>query len=109
MLRIRAITTARPEQQDLSLTRKILGMEIEGDCVNHKLYLSQKKYIENVLRRYRMKSTRLATSPLGAHFKLSKADCTNTKENHTDMEDIPYASMVGSLMYAMTSTRLDIA
>ena len=41
---------------------------------------------------------------LAAHFKLSKGDCPNTDEDRADMEEVPYASAVGSLMYAMTST-----
>ena len=56
-----------------------------------------------------MLSTRPVTSPLGAHFKLSKVDYRSTKEDRADMEEVPYASEVGSLMYTMTSTHLDIA
>ena len=95
--------------KDLGPAQKILGMEIERDHVNRKLYLSQEKYIENVLHRYQMESTHTVTSPLNAHFKLSKADCPSTDEDYADMEKIPYASEVGSLMYAMMSTRPDIA
>ena len=96
------------DMKDLGPARKILGMEIERDHARRRLYLLQEKYIENVLQRYRLASTHPVTSPLGAHFKLSKVDCPSTDEDCADMEKIPYASAVGSLMYAMTSTRLDI-
>ncbi len=95
--------------KDLGAARKILGIEIERDRVNKRLYLSQEKYIEGVLRRDRMEGARLVTTPLDAHFKLSKGDCPSTEEDHADMMNVPYASAVGSLMYAMTSTRPDIA
>lgn len=45
--------------------------------------------------------------PLGSNFKLRKVDL-NVNEVK-EMEKIPYASMVGSLMYAMVCTRPDIA
>ena len=90
--------------KDLGATRKILGMEIEWDWASRKLYLSQEKYIENVLRRYQMEGVRPVTSPLVDHFKLSKEDIPNTDEDRTDMQDVPYAFAVNSLMYAMVCT-----
>lgn len=45
--------------------------------------------------------------PLGSNFKLRKVDL-NVNEVK-EMEKILYASMVGSLMYAMVCTRPDIA
>ena len=58
--------------KDLGAAWKILGMEIERDWVNRKLYLLQGKYIENVIWRYWMEGVRPVTSPVAAHFKLSK-------------------------------------
>ncbi|MCO5605991.1 hypothetical protein L7F22_060177 [Adiantum nelumboides] len=43
------------------------------------------------------------------YVKLSKQDCTESKEQKAKMEKIPYASTMGSLMYAMIATRPDIA
>ena len=56
-----------------------------------------------------MKNAKLASTPLTAHFKLSMTDCPQSKEQKLEMFKIPYASTVGSLMYAMVCTRLDIA
>ena len=39
---------------------------------------------------------------------LSKEQCPKTPQEEEDMRRIPYASTVGSLMYAMLCTRLDI-
>ncbi|MCO5609880.1 hypothetical protein L7F22_064113 [Adiantum nelumboides] len=47
--------------------------------------------------------------PLQSYVKLSKQDCPVSEEEKAEMEKIPYASAVGSLMYAMIATRPDIA
>ena len=39
---------------------------------------------------------------------LSKEQCPTTTQEEEDMRRVPYASAVGSLMYAMMCTRLDI-
>ena len=44
--------------------------------------------------------------PIGA--KLSVEECPKTQEEDEDMFHVPYASAVGSLMYAMVCTRPDI-
>eukprot|EP00253_Pinus_taeda_P015922 PITA_15922 len=41
--------------------------------------------------------------------KLSVEHCPKTQEDEEDMSRVPYASEVGSLMYAMVCTRPDIA
>ena len=45
--------------------------------------------------------------PVGV--KLSAEQCPKTQEEEEDMSCVPYASAVGSLMYAMLCTRPDIA
>ena len=47
--------------------------------------------------------------PLGSHFKLSKEQSSKTEEERDHMSKMPYASAIGSLMYAMVCTRLKIA
>ena len=40
---------------------------------------------------------------------LSKALCPSTKEERERMDKIPYASAIGSIMYAMICTRPDVS
>ena len=47
--------------------------------------------------------------PLASHFKLSSSQCPISDEEKNEMQKIPYASAVGSLMYAMVCIRPDIA
>ncbi|GKV50375.1 hypothetical protein SLEP1_g57082 [Rubroshorea leprosula] len=97
------------EMKDLGATKKILGMEIHRDRKGGKLFLSQKKYIEKVLERFGLHEAKAVTTPLGAHFKLSSNLSPETEEEKKFMARVPYASAVGSLMYAMVCTRPNIS
>ena len=57
------------EMKDLGAAKKKLGMEIHRDQKVGKLYLSQKKYIEKVLERFRMQGSKLVSTLLATHFK----------------------------------------
>jgi hypothetical protein len=47
--------------------------------------------------------------PLASHFKISSSLCPSTKQEKEYMSRIPYANVVGSLIYVMVSTRPDIS
>ena len=49
------------------------------------------------------------TTPIGAHFKLKSGTEKELKDQAEYMSKIPYQSAVGSVMYAMVGTRLDLA
>ena len=95
--------------KDLGPAKQILGISIVRDRKEKKLWLSPKKYIEKVLERFNMGTSKVVSTPLAAHFKLSVSQRPSTDTDKLDMESVPYASAVGSLMYAMVCTRPDIA
>ena len=95
--------------KDLGPAKQILGLKIARDRVAKKIWLSQEKYIEKVLQRFSMNGAKAVSCPLANHFQLSAKQCPSTDAEKTEMESIPYASAVGSLMYAMVCTRPDIA
>ena len=97
------------EMKDLGAAKKILGMEIQRDRKAGKLSLSQKGYLEKVMERFGMQSSKPVNTPLAAHFKLSAALSPQTEEEVEHMSRVPYASAVGSIMYAMVCTRPDIS
>ncbi|KAI3791603.1 hypothetical protein L2E82_05458 [Cichorium intybus] len=97
------------EMKDLGATKKILGMEIVRDRKSRILHLSQKGYIEKVLRRFNMHKAKPVNTPFAAHFKLSSALSPTTETYMEYMARVPYSSAVGSLMYAMICTRPDLA
>ncbi|RVW25193.1 Retrovirus-related Pol polyprotein from transposon TNT 1-94 [Vitis vinifera] len=97
------------EMKDLGSTKRILGMEIERDRSKKVLRLSQKSYISKVLSRFEMNNVKTVSTPLGQHFRLSITQAPETHEEKRFMQMIPYASMVGSLMYTMVCSRPDLA
>ena len=58
-----------------------------------------------MLRRFRVNDAKPGTTPLANHFKLSKEQSPKAVEERYHMALVPYASTVGSLMYAMVCTR----
>ena len=56
-----------------------------------------------------MENAKAVSTPLAAHFKLSVNQSPSNEAEKLDMQRVPYASAVGSLMYAMVCTRPDIA
>lgn len=97
------------QMKDLGAAKKILGMEISRDRKESKLYLSQEGYILKVLERFGMSKAKSVTTPLGAHFKLTRQMSPSSEKEADEMANVPYASAVGSLMYAMVCTRPDLA
>ncbi|GKF16071.1 putative RNA-directed DNA polymerase, partial [Tanacetum coccineum] len=95
--------------KDLGPAKQILGIRIFHNRGAKKLHISQEKYIEKVLRRFNMDKSKVVSSPLTPNFKLIDKDCPSSKKNIEKMDKVPYASAVGSLMYAMVCTRSDLA
>ena len=46
--------------------------------------------------------------PVFQGMKLSQTQCPTTSEDREKMKAIPYASAIGSIMYAMLCTRPDV-
>ncbi|KAE8661431.1 putative WRKY transcription factor 4 [Hibiscus syriacus] len=95
--------------KDLGTAKQILGMRIKRDTKSGTLMLSQAEYINKVLSRFNMLDDKLVITPLGVHFRLSKEQSPKTEEERAHMVKVSYASVIGSLMYAMVCTRPDIA
>ncbi|KAE8718794.1 cytochrome P450 71A9-like [Hibiscus syriacus] len=95
--------------QDLGAAKQILGMRIKRDTKSGTLMLSQAEYINKVLSRFNMQDAKPVSTPLDVHFRLSKEQSPKTEEEHAHMVKVPYASVIGSLMYAIVCTRPDIA
>ena len=95
--------------KDLGPAKQILGIRIVRDRSLGIIWLSQENYIKKVLERFNMDKAKPVNCPHAGHFKLSSSQCPTSDEEKNEMHKIPYASAVGSLMYAMVCTRSDIA
>jgi hypothetical protein len=96
---------AKFEMKDLGEVKYILGMQIDHNCKAHTLLLSQPRYLQQVLEHFQMPAhTKAIAMPVNLGMCLSKTGCPTTDEAKQAMKDRPYASLVGSLMYAMVGT-----
>jgi hypothetical protein len=106
---VKSQLSSKFDMNDLGVANFILGMEIKRDCANNKLWLNQRKYVEMILQRFNMHGSKLVKVPIPIGVKLSVDKCPKTQEEEEDVSHVPYASEIGSLVYAMVCTRLDIA
>ena len=95
--------------KDLGKASYILGMKIYRDRSKRLLGLYQSMYIDIVLNRFRMENFKNDYLSIGSRITLSKKDCATTHNEREHMSRVPYAFAVGSIMYAMTCTRADVA
>jgi len=105
---IKKILSKKFEMKDLGEASFVLGIQIYRDHFRGILELSQKAYIEKVLERYDMQDCKPGNTSVakGNKFNLSQYPKNNLEVK--EMHKIPYASAVGSLMYAQVCTRPDI-
>ena len=94
------------EIKDLGEASYVIGIKINRDRSRGILGLSQKAYIEKVLKRYNMQNCSPSVAPIVKGDKFSKYQCPKTDLERAEMKQIPYASVVGSLMYAQVCTHL---
>jgi hypothetical protein len=107
--RLKQQLAAEFAMKDLGAAKQILGMRISRDRTQGVLKLSQAEYIERVLERFNMQNAKAVGAPLGSQFRLSDVQSPKTDAEKEHMAKVPYASAIGSLMYAMVCTRPDIA
>eukprot|EP00253_Pinus_taeda_P011834 PITA_11834 len=87
------------EMTDLGLLRYFLGIEMKQ--TKNGIFISQAKYVVEILERFKMQNNKSAPTPTVIGLKLSKEDCSS------NVNPTLYKSMIGSLMY-LTATRPDI-
>jgi len=95
--------------KDLGEVKYLLGIGVTRDRKSGSIELSQQAYIDQLLKRYNMQDAKSAPTPLSSGIRLTQDDCPTTDEERSDMAGVPYASLVGALMYAAIGTRPDIA
>ena len=95
--------------KDLGEATYILGIRVYRDRSKRIIGLSQSLYLEKVLKRFNMLDSKRGLLPVRHGIHLSKTMSPKTSEEMVEMAKVPYASAIGSLMYAMLCTRPDIA
>jgi hypothetical protein len=96
-------------KKDLGEASYVLCLKIQRDQNKGILGLSQQAYINKVLKRYGMENYKPENTPVAKGNKFSLHQCPKTELEKSEMYQIPYASLIESLMYAQVCTRPDIA
>ncbi|KAK9127709.1 hypothetical protein Syun_016506 [Stephania yunnanensis] len=97
------------DMKDLRAVNQILGMTVIRERTERKVWLSQRHYVEKILQRFNMKNAKPVCTPFPTRLKMSSTQCPSSAEEKAVMSQVPYSSAVGCLMFAMVSTRPDIA
>ena len=97
------------QMKDLGEAAFILGIKIYRDRSRRHIGLSQSAYLDKILKKFNMNLSKKGFLPMKHGVLLSKTQCPMLADERRRMELIPYASAVGSIMYAMICTRPDIS
>ncbi|KAJ9545205.1 hypothetical protein OSB04_024912 [Centaurea solstitialis] len=87
----------------------ILGIKIYRNRSRRLIGLNQSTCIDKVLKRFRMDESKKGFIPMQHGIVLSKAQCPESSQDKDKIKSTPYASAIGSIMYAMLCTRPDVA
>uniref|UniRef100_A0A3Q7HAN8 Reverse transcriptase Ty1/copia-type domain-containing protein n=1 Tax=Solanum lycopersicum TaxID=4081 RepID=A0A3Q7HAN8_SOLLC len=85
---IQKLLSAEFEMKDLGAARKILGMEIIRDRERRKLFLSQRSYIQKVLERFGMSSSKPIDTPSAANIYLTAMFTPQSEEEKEGTSDV---------------------
>ena len=87
------------EMSDLSIMNYFLGMEIYQCSLG--TFISQRKYVVDILKEFKIESCKEVATPLAQNEKISKNDGEKLEEPYA------YRSLIGSLLY-LIATRPDL-
>ncbi|GKE68494.1 retrotransposon protein, putative, ty1-copia subclass [Tanacetum coccineum] len=71
--------------------------------------LGQNAYMDKILKRYKMNNSKRGHIPMQERLELNKTQGASTPKDVKRMKNVPYASAVGSIIYAVRCTRPDVA
>jgi hypothetical protein len=98
---------------DILLIRNdILMLEVIKSSLRKSLSmkdLGQESYIDKILNWFNMHYSKKCFLPMSHGITLSKKQCPSTLDEKEIMRVIPYASAIGSIMYTMLCTHLDVS
>ncbi|GJV68178.1 retrotransposon protein, putative, ty1-copia subclass [Tanacetum coccineum] len=86
--------------KDLGKPAYVLGIKIYRDRSRRLIGLCQSAYIEKILKIFNMENFKRGSILIQARPKLSKSQGASTPDEVKHMQRVPYASVVGSIMYA---------
>nr|GEZ10934.1 hypothetical protein [Tanacetum cinerariifolium] len=95
--------------KDLGEAAYILGIKIIRDRSKRLISLSQSAYLEKILKKFRIEISKKGYTLMMEKPDYRKSQVAKTPSEIQRMQRVPYASIVGSIMYAVRCTRPDVA
>jgi hypothetical protein len=96
------------EMSNIGKLHFFLGVHFKRDKRSRSITMHQRSYIENVLKCFSMADCKPIGTPLDVKTSLVKVLYEEHEEHLYEMKDFLYQEAVGSLMYTMVATRLDL-
>ena len=87
----------------------VLGVKILWDHSRRTLGVSQETYLRKVLERFNTTKAKPIDTSVIKNQGLNLKNCPKTLANKAKVAIVQYASVIGSLMFAMVCTRPDLA
>ncbi|GJS78875.1 retrotransposon protein, putative, ty1-copia subclass [Tanacetum coccineum] len=87
--------------KDLGEATFILGIKIYRDRSKRLIGIGQNTYMDKILKRYKMDNSKRGHIPMQERLDLNKSQGSQTPKEVNHIKNIPYASAVGSIMYAI--------
>jgi len=104
MEKLKSMLAAQFKMKDMGKLHYCLGVTVEQDEQQKCVWIHQKQYILNMLKRYGLLEAKTVSTPTDLNVRLQKNDGVSNPVN-----PIQYQSTVGSLLYTAITTRPDIA
>jgi hypothetical protein len=109
LLETKGFLSSHFDMKDLGEVSYVLGIEIHRDRRKRVLRLSQKSYIEKVIKKFNMHKCNPTPAPIVKGVRFEKFQCRRNQYEINEMKTVPYVSAVGRLIYAQVYTRPDLA
>jgi hypothetical protein len=109
LLETKGFLSSHFDMKDLGEAFYVLGIEIHLDRRNGVLGFLQKSNIEKVLKKFDMHKCNPTLAPIVKGIKFGKFQCHRNQYEINEIKAVPYASVVGSLIYAQVCTCSDLA
>jgi hypothetical protein len=100
LLETKRFLSSNFDMNDLDEASLVLGIKIHQDRRNGVLGLSQKAYLENVLKKFSMHACNHTPAPIVKGGKYESFQSHRNQYEIDQMKSVSYASAVESLMYA---------
>jgi len=96
------------EVTNLGVLHWMLGLEIQRDRIGCTIHLSQRAYIDAILRRFHFDDLRPLSMPIDVQVHLTSEQSPKDAAEFAVMRDVPYREAVSTLNWAALATRPDI-